>query len=217
MLRKWNSYCILTLMFFSSVASAADLKYTLGLKSFVSTYYFEIEGLDDTYESDLGTLWGVTGSIRGEKWVAGLNSLTGSFNFPEFEGSFDRSEVDMYAGYYFHPQIAAILGYKYITYDWDDDTQDTYTGPAFGVSAFYPTNFYSTAVFGSISYVITSNSEVEGDDAQGPTVEVGIAGPIIPYPSWSYSVAYKFQTYNSDEIYRDVTGMTLSLNYSFGS
>lgn len=202
-------------LFFVSATEAKGLRYTLGLKNFTAYYYFEDLVTSEDIESELGDSWGVTANMRGEKWVVGVNSLSGKFDFSNIDGYFDRSEVDFYGGYYFHPQVAALVGYKYIVYEWDDGLEDTYSGPVLAVNAYYPLPFYSSVVFGTLSYVFVSNTDYEDDSANGPTLEVGFAGPILRFPSWSYSVAYKYQTYESTETYHDVTGVTFGLNYSF--
>jgi len=106
---------------------AQDTSIVLGLKSWFASETLDIknkntgESVED--ESEYTVLVGPSLNVRYGSWFGGANYLTGKFTFKDFFGSgvdveIKRNELDVFAGYYFLPKLAVLLGYKQLEADY---------------------------------------------------------------------------------------------------
>lgn len=227
---------------FSNMAMAEGPQVTVGLKTWLATWDTKLDtgsGNKD-FSSDYGLMLGPSLNVRYDKFFAGASYLFGTFSFPavsvlgtDINMDADRTDLDLSAGYYFHPNVAAFLGYKIMDFDYtmdftpcvagvcDDSFSETRNGPVLGVTGHYSINGTRWVLFGNLSYVFL-NSEAkfsdgtkETDDVTGPAIEFGgaYAAELIPL---SVSIGYKYQDYEFDKsgVPDTFSGLTFGVNYT---
>lgn len=228
---------------FSNMAMAEQPQITVGLKTWFATWETKSLIAGDSIESDYGVMYGPAINVKYDKLFAGINYMIGSFSFPEQtdfyvdtddDGFFDdisdlaldadRTDIDLFAGYYFHPNIAGILGYKSMDFDLKADYIDAgttetasvkFSGPALGIMGHYLIEGTRWALFGNLSYLIL-DGEVEGESIDGPSgtaIEFGGAYAVETMPL-SVSVGLKIQNYSSDDVDDTFSGLTFGVNYT---
>ena len=248
-MKKILSIFIITIVLgISSIALAEKPSVTIGLKTWVATGELDIG--DETYESDYGLMYGPGINVRYQNFFGGISYLLGSFSFPELEDRWidsnedgfedfdeitnidfnaDRKDLDLSVGYYFHPNIALLLGYKMTDFDYTSDLIDfgssydateTRKGPVLGVVGNYRIGESRWSLFGNLSYVMLDSEfkpeggDTEKDDIKGPAIEFGAAYAAENIPL-SVSVGYKYQSYEYGEGGEDIFGgLTFGVNYT---
>ncbi len=88
-------------------------------------------------------MYGPVVNIRHGKFFGGLSYLMGTVS-PNTDGveiDVDRTDIDLSAGYYVHPNVGLFLGYKMATEDvtlsipgLSVELEREFSGPAFGVT-----------------------------------------------------------------------------------
>ena len=220
---------------YSSIVFAEDVNVTVGFKTWIATW--ESKFTEGSIESDYGLMFGPNINVRSGNFFGGLSYLLGSFSFPtetfydssvgyyDVEYEADRTDMDLSAGYYFHPNVAVFLGYKVVNMDFTftsadldvtvDDSLEL-SGPAFGVSGYYPIGQSRWALFGSLSYLVLDGEWDDGtsEEGTGPSIEFGGAYTVEDKPL-SVSVGFKSQSFESDDGEDIFSGLTVGVNYSF--
>ena len=179
----------------SSAAMAEGPSVTIGLKTWFASWEEKVKFFDEytgetetaSDKSDYGLMYGPVFNLRYEKFFGSLSYLIGGdFNFElsdldysdstigyswDYDEKYDRTDLDIAIGYYFHPNISVFLGYKNVNIDltatiteeetilldlWKDGSikeSGTIKGPALGVSGNYPIGETNWVLFGSLSYL----------------------------------------------------------------
>ncbi len=216
------------------VAFGQDLSYSVGVKAWFNSWELEYGGGSET--TDPALMIGPSVSINYDRFFGGASLL---FTPGEYEWSFpggysekaDRTDLDLIAGYMFHPRVGGFVGYKYLSADmsWEDpvDSGDYGTiilsGPGFGVTVNIPV-IYDIVIFGSFSYMfldfeweLPAGLGTLTTDASGASVELGAA--YIISSSWNASIGIKSQSFFGEIGVDDLTvgfaGLTLGANYRF--
>lgn len=180
-------------------------------------------------ESDaLVLMLGPSAGLTYGKWFGGISYLVTmqDYKFSNLDTGFDlkvdRSELDLTAGYMFHPRVGILAGYKYISGDGDIIAipwEYSLSGLVFGVTANYPIKDVPLTIFGSLSYLI---GEVElsllgvseTDDVTGTSLDLGVAYAISE--KVSANVGYKHQSFEYEGGGEDIfSALTIGLNYAF--
>ena len=222
-------YIGLLLLLSSANTFAQDASISVGVKSWAANMSIDYDDhLDDTFDykgdSDYTVLFGPSINIRKDKYFVGANYLTGSFKFPDFfnsgiEVNIDRSETDIFVGYYVWQKIALLAGYKLLQYGvYDSVTNETSTfdasGFVLGATGHYPLSEKSAI------YVTYAFSDLQGDNIDsviGSALDFGFASR-LGESALSYSIGIKVQVYLSDQTdYKETdtfSGFTFALNYS---
>ena len=222
---------------FSGKAMAEQPQITVGLKTWFATWETKLGS--DKFESDYGVMYGPSVNVRYDKIFAGASYTLGSFSFPTVTTSVadvnldaDRSDLDLSAGYYFHPNVAGFIGYKVSDFDYnmtldtifgssEATASETRNGPVLGVNGHYPIDGTRWVLFGNMSYVMLdaeykdSTGKTTGD-VTGPAIEFGgaYAAEMMPL---SVSVGFKYQNYeydNSGGATDTFSGLTFGVNYT---
>lgn len=220
---------------YSNIVFAEDVNVTVGLKTWIATWEAKFTG--GSIESDYGLMYGPNINVRSGNFFGGLNYLVGSFSFPtetfydssvgdfDVEYEADRTDLDLSAGYYVHPNIAVLLGYKMVNMDFTYSSSDLgvtvdesleLSGPAFGISGHYPIGQSRWVLFGSLSYLVLDGEWEDGtsEEGTGPSIEFGGAYMVEDKPL-SVSVGFKHQSFDSDDGEDIFSGLTAGVNYSF--
>lgn len=221
---------------FTAISFAEETYVTVGLKTWTATWEEKFTG--GSIKSDYGFTYGPNINVKHGNFFGGLSYLTGGgFTFPEetfsdILGDYDvnyeadRTTMDLWFGYFFHPNIAGFAGYKSDELDFTftsdtlgltTDSKIKINGPVFGVYGLYPIKETRFVLFGNLSYMML-DSEIDGEstgDATGPSVEFGGAYSIQNMPL-SISGGYKYQNFKTDDGEDTFSGITLGVNYTFG-
>lgn len=218
---------------FSNMAMAEGPQVTVGLKTWLATWEVDFGG--DPMESDYGAMLGPSVNVRYDRFFVGASYFLGTFSFPTATGILvdtdldaDRTDLDISAGYYFHPNIAAFLGYKVSDFDYkfvySDGTSlkttEERSGPVIGVTGHYLINGTRWALFGNLSYVSLDDNYKSGGvttnyAVTGPAIEFGGAYSMEQIPL-SVSVGLKYQDYkyDKDNLEDIFSGLTFGVNYT---
>ena len=241
----------------SSAAMAEGPSVTIGLKTWFASWEEKVKFFDEytgetetaSDKSDYGLMYGPVFNLRYEKFFGSLSYLIGGdFNFElsdldysdstigyswDYDEKYDRTDLDIAIGYYFHPNISVFLGYKNVNIDltatiteeetilldlWKDGSikeSGTIKGPALGVSGNYPIGETNWVLFGSLSY-LSLDGEWEGEslgDYTGPSIEIGGAYVLETMPL-SITAGYKYQSLKADEVEDIFSGLTFGVNYT---
>ncbi len=218
------------------VAFGQDLSYSVGVKAWFNSWELEYGGGSET--TDPALMIGPSVSINYDRFFGGASLL---FTPGEYEWSFpggysekaDRTDLDLIAGYMFHPRVGGFVGYKYLSADmsWEDpvDSGDYGTiilsGPSLGVTGNFPVS-NNIVLFGSLSYLFLDfewevppafGGVTYTSDAVGTSVELGAA--YIISSSWNASIGIKSQSFigeiGVDDLTLGFTGLTFGANYRF--
>ncbi|MBI5193963.1 MAG: hypothetical protein HZA08_11050 [Nitrospirae bacterium] len=227
---------------FSNMAMAEQPHVSVGLKTWAATWDTKLDtgsGNKD-FSSDYGLMLGPSVNVQYDKYFAGASYLFGTFSFPavsvaatDINLDADRTDMDISAGYYFHPNVAAFLGYKLMDLKYKmkldpcvlgvcgDTSKETRNGPVLGVTGHYPIEGSRWVLFGNLSYVFL-NSEFKDSSGNkdtskvtGPAVEFGGAYTLENMPL-SLLVGLKYQNYEYDTAGAandTFSGLTFGVNY----
>lgn len=222
--------CVVTLLFVSMVYAEEKLQINVGVKGWYNSWEVKLDTV--SIESDSSVLMlGPSITLKSGEWFGGISYLTTmadyEFNFVGDKLSGSRSDLDIMAGYMFHPRVGILAGYKYISSDlaytspWgSEDAELTLSGPVIGITANYPIENTPISLFGSLSYLFgesefTMAGVSETDDVTGTTLDLGVAYAISE--KVSANVGYKHQSFEGDEGGEEhiFSGLTFGLNYAF--
>lgn len=224
--------CVVTLLFVSMVYAEEKLQINVGLKGWYNSW--ESGGI----ESDGSVLMaGPSISVKLSKWFAGISYLTTLADY-EFSNMIfvgdklatNRNDLDLVAGYMFHPRVGVVGGYKHISGDFEysfggvgvpvGDIELSISGPVLGVTANYPIENTPVALFGSLTYLfgeaeLTAGGVSATEDITGTTFDLGASYAISE--KVSANVGYKHQSFEGDEGGGEdiFSGLTFGLNYAF--
>lgn len=229
---------------FASVALADDTKVTVGVKAWSNDWKekYEYGGYSDTYNFGTSLMVGPAVNVRfSNNWFIGATYLmttkdyeTNDFAFYGDKLTISRSDLDLFAGYMFTPQIGMFFGYKSI----NNDASYTYTpaglnnyklatwdltGPGIGILGNIPLN-KTIALYGNLALMFMQSKfsypdgTSETTDLTGASLEIGVAFAFSE--SFSANVGYKSQSFSGDDDYGGTTtdtysGLTFAVNYSF--
>jgi hypothetical protein len=162
-----------------------------------------------------------------------------------FEYEFEKTDMDIWIGYYLHPRISAFIGYKKIETDgqlkWHTRTastkyDETIEGPVFGVAINFPLADSGFTFFSTLGYATLDGkadydlkwTDVNGNpmddidsasfDSLGPALEFGILYLLEDLPHFSITVKYKYQEYKDPDIDNYSTklyGFNIGANFHF--
>jgi hypothetical protein len=175
-----------------------------------------------------------------DKWYTGLSFYWGNgFDYivektyentgQDYEVDVDgeKTDLDIWVGYRFHPRASVFLGYKSSRFKQDGKTElnditsefsaeINYYGPVVGVNGNYPIKDSGFILFGTFGYAfldgeskvelkasntITGESEKasgdETDKYRGPAIEFGVSYVFKNIPQLSLSGGYKYQSYEN--------------------
>lgn len=217
-------------------AEQKDLTVTLGLKLWANTW--GTFGFNDDPTTGRNVLSGTSGLE-----IAPLPTLTlkfkdfflnagtfikTSYDFPNFSDvvnflgvpvtvtqatSDKRSENDINIGWYFHPQVAATIGYKAVK----QEVTATLSAPALPPATFTQTNRYKALTLGLQGNAQIGDSRffLYGSGAYGPKIKVsGISGVSGWYATSDVGVAYAVSNsvsltagYKTQIIHLEVAGL----------
>lgn len=235
-MKKLILIIVLAILLSFGVASGQDEAYSVGVKAWFNSWELEYGGSSETTDPTL--MVGPIISIKHDRLFGGATLL---FTPDEYEWSYpggysvqaDRTDLDLIAGYMFHPRVGCFVGYRYLSSDlsWEDpiDSGDYGTiilsGPFLGVTANIPV-IYNIVIFGSFSYMFLDfewempsafGGSTYSSDAAGVSIELGAA--YIISSNWNVSIGYKSQSFKGDIDVDDLTlgftGLTFGANYRF--
>ncbi len=131
----------------------------------------------------------------------------------------DRTDFDLYLTYRFLKYFQAIVGYKYLDFEKEEQgfiVQTTVTGPAVGLAGGYPLGSTNIFVYGSFFYMpkLTGDEEWKGSelaaydtDADGYNLEAGVGYSLTMLDIFimNFKGGYRLQNFNyefgNDSIY----------------
>jgi hypothetical protein len=175
--------------------------------------------------------------------IISTNEYTGEDITTKYKGT--KIDLDLWAGYSFHPRGSVFLGYKTINYEQDGDTnggsivakQDIiYSGPVVGITGNYPIMNTGFILFGTFGYAfldveikikiegydeygqLQSESRDSTEEYRGPAIELGASYIFKNLPQLSLSGGYKYQYYENvddGDINMSFYGLTFGVNYRF--
>jgi len=236
---KRNRYLMVVFVLFASLPMqvfAQDTSLVIGLKSWFANETLEIKdknsGESVEEESEYTALVGPSLNIRYGSWFGGANYLTGELTFKDFivtgvDVEIERTEWDVFGGYYFLPQLAVLLGYKQLEADAYNErveniVTNNYSGVVLGLTGFYPVGRQS-ALYGT--YTFAALEDENNTEYTGSTLEFGFASSLQNI-ALSYSIGLKIQVYQYDWQFEDPSGgsfdtertdsfggLTLGVNY----
>jgi hypothetical protein len=215
-MKRWLvALTIILALGFSSTASAQEnVQVSVGLKAWLAEWTETFGGED--IESDLALLIGPTVGVRYANIFGGITYMFGSFEFPDFDAELDRKDLDLVAGYYVHPRVGVLVGYKDI--DISGDLDATLKGPVVGVNFNVPIGESRFVIFGNVSYLFLKwEDEFDFEEDQpGPSIEVAGAYAFEAVPI-NLTAGYKFQSFEGEDtdITDEFSGLTLGANYTF--
>ena len=230
-MKKLIPVIVLAIMLSFGVAHGQDVTYSVGVKAWANSWELEIEAAGFSETTDPALMIGPSFSIKKDKFFGGASVL---FTPGEYEWEYgadeyeraDRTDLDLIAGYMFHPRIGGFVGYKYLSADMEyeflgstsDDGTIYLSGPGFGLTGNYPVS-NNMVLYGSLSWMIL---DFEWDfagggsytsDADGFSFELG--GVYIISSNWNASLGIKYQSFEEDIITNRFAGLTLGANYRF--
>ena len=233
-MKKLIPVIVLAIILSFGSAFGQDVSYSVGVKAWFNSWELEYGGGSETTDPTL--MIGPSASIKYDKFFGGAFLL---FTPDEYEWSYpggysekaDRTDLDLIAGYMFHPRVGGYVGYKYLSADmsWEDplDSGDSGTiilsGPGLGVTVNIPVIF-DIVIFGSFSYMfldfewdLPAGSGTVTTDAAGTSIELGAA--YIISSSWNVSMGFKSLSFideiGEDDLTLGFTGLTFGANYRF--
>ena len=215
-MKKLIPVIVLAIILSFGMAYGQDVTFSVGLKTWYNDWEYELPG--NTYDSDPVLMIGPSVSIKYDKFFGGV-SLLSSIGKYEWSGGVeaDRTDIDLIAGYMFHPRLGAFVGYKRIIAGFPGS--DTYIyGPGVGLTGNYPVRD-NIVLYGSFSYMFLDYEIDPGGtfDSSGASIEGGAA--YIISPNWNASIGYKYQKFTGDFPAGDLddtfSGLTLGAQYRF--
>ena len=225
---------VLAIILSFGVAFGQDLSYSVGVKAWFNSWELEYGGGSET--TDPALMIGPSASINYDRFFGGASLL---FTPGEYEWSYpggysekaDRTDLDLIAGYMFHPRVGGFVGYKYLSADmsWEDPVDSgnygtiTLSGPSLGVTGNFPVS-KNIVLFGSLSYMfldfewdLPAGSGTVTTDAAGTSIDLGAA--YIISSSWNVSMGFKSLSFideiGEDDLTLGFTGLTFGANYRF--
>jgi hypothetical protein len=238
-MKKLIPAIVLAITLSFGVAYGQDVTYSVGVKAWVNSWEIEFAG-GGSETTDATLMIGPSASIKYDKFFGGASVL---FTPGEYEWSYaggysekaDRTDLDLIAGYMFHPRLGVFIGYKHLKADMSYENDPVFGsgsfgtiylfGPGFGLTGNYPVS-NNIVLYGSVSYMTLDfewefPSSLGGgtftSDADGASIELGAAYTISP--NWNASIGIKSQIFTGDIGGDDLTngfaGLTLGANYRF--
>ncbi len=228
---KKNRYLLVVCVLFVGLPTqvfAQGSSIVFGLKTWVASSTLDAKnkttGVTLEEESEYTALVGPSLNVRYGSWFGGANYLAGEFTFKNFIGSgvdvgLKRNELDVFAGYYFLPKLAVLLGYKQLEADFYNantgqkaETSKS-SGLVLGLTGFYPIGRQS-ALYGT--YTFAALEDDENIESTGNALEFGFASNLLN-TALSYSIGLKIQVYLFDETDYEATdtfgGLAFGINY----
>lgn len=218
------------------VAFGQDESYSVGMKAWFNSWEWEYGGGSET--TDPALMIGPIAGIKYDRLFGGASLL---FAPEEYEWSYpgsysvkaDRIDIDLIAGYMFHPRVGAFVGYKYLSADlsWEDPLGSgdygtiVLSGPNLGLIVNIPV-IYNIVIFSNLSYMFLDfewdvppsfGGPTYTSDVVGTSVELGAA--YIISSSWNASIGIKSLSFTgeigADDLAIGFVGITLGVNYRF--
>lgn len=190
-------------------------------------------------------------SIKKDKMFGGITYLTATsdYTFSNFKGTgdslkFKRNDLDLIAGYMFHPRFGAFVGYKSlsadVSYSWPVNSLGTpitgsgtrtLTGPGVGITGNYPFEALPLSLYGNLSMMslkdkfdfttkaagYQDSTSSSSTDLSGASVELGASYSFSN--NISANLGIKSQSFTGSDKGTTTTetfsGLTFGANYTF--
>ena len=162
-MKKLIPVTVLAIILSFGVAYGQDVTYSVGVKAWFNSWEIEYGGVSETTDPTL--MVGPSVSIKYDKFFGGATVLFSPDEYEwEYAGGYselaDRTDLDLIAGYMFHPRVGAFIGYKYLSADlsWEDPIASgdygtiILSGPSLGVITNIPV-INDLVLFGNLIFI----------------------------------------------------------------
>ncbi len=157
-------------------------------------------------------------SMDTRKWYLEAGIIRGTISFAEFGGEnnddewYDRTQIDLLAGYYVRSNIAIFLGYEYLSLD-GSLKSDSNSGPLMGVLGYHTISKTGLKFHWKLSTMGPFDTSEDG--TIGLHASASVKGLLRAMPI-GYSVGAFYQKYDSTRGDVDVlVGLAFGLYYSY--